>query len=197
MFLRDSRKQLVSMVMMALLVVSVGVNVLQAKRIRTLVDPELPAPAVLGHQAPAIPALTPRGEPATIQFDGRPTLVYYFSPSCPWCERNWANVRALAAAANGRYRVVAITADTHLGAFAQTHALNFEVYGGVSAESREAYGFHGTPQTVVVSSQGIVSHSWTGVFIGRQARQIESLFGVTLPGVTAAPAGAAHTSPHD
>ena len=188
MWLMNSGKKVTSAATIALLVVSVGVNVAQAKRIRTLVDPDLPPPAVLGHHADAIPALTPQGDHVTVQFDGRPTLVYYFSPQCTWCERNWENVRALAASANGRFRVVAIAAEANLKTFTETHALNFEVYGGVPAETREAYGFHGTPQTVVVSSQGVVSHIWTGVFVGRQARQVESLFGVALPGVTAAPA---------
>ncbi len=51
-----------------------------------------------------------------------------------------------------------------------------------------------TPQTIVVSSNGIVLASWNGAFLGRQKDTVEKLFNVRLPEVNPEkPARAART----
>ncbi len=124
------------------------------------------------------------GQTVAVRFDRNvPTVLYYFSPTCGWCERNWDNVRRLAAQADGRYRVVGIAAEEALGEFIDQHGLTFEVVGGVSAEAREALNLNGTPRTVVVSAQGLITHDWTGAFTGAVALEVEDLFGIGLPGL--------------
>jgi hypothetical protein len=177
---------------MMLLVVSVGVNVLQTRRILALVDPP-PVTNVVGHAATPIHATSLSGEPVTITVgDGAPTLLYYFSPTCVFCERNWNNVRALSRSAHGHFRIVALAAENgrDLADFVREHTLTMEVYGGVSAATRDAYGLRGTPHSVVISSQGLISHEWEGVYTGRTATQIERLFDVVLPGLPSAHAEA-------
>ena len=55
---------------------------------------------------------------------------------------------------------------------------------GVSAEFKAAYRLGGTPATILVGSDGRVQRAWAGAFQGRIETEIESLFGVSLPGLT-------------
>lgn len=174
---------------MALLVASVSVNALQAKKIFDLMEPSRPVRSHVGEVVQPIEVRDADGGDISVALDrGTPTLVYFFSPACAWCERNWANIQAIADAADGRYRVVAVTSEADLSAFSQKHPLkNVQVFGGLSQESHDKLGFTGTPHTLVVSAQGIVSHEWAGAFQGASVRQLEELFNVVLPGLSPVP----------
>lgn len=168
-----------------LLAASMMVNVAQAHRLRGSVAPH-PKDALLGHSVRPIPAMDQNGRALTIRFDRNvPTVLYYFSPSCGWCERNWDNVEALSKRSGGRYRVVAIAAETSLAEFIARHPLSLEVYGGISNDVRETLGLSGTPRTLVVSSEGFITHDWTGAFSGAVALAVEEVFGLDLPGLRA------------
>jgi hypothetical protein len=150
---------------LTLLLISVGVNVLQAARITSLLETRTGPVASIGAPAPIVDGLAPGGVPARVAFDdGRPTVLYYFSSACGWCDRNWANVAALAAAGGDRFRLVAVTAERDVQAFADERRLGFEIVQGISDETRRAFGFRGTPHTVVVSSQGLIAHEWLGAY---------------------------------
>ncbi|HSC07941.1 MAG TPA: hypothetical protein VLD59_14040 [Steroidobacteraceae bacterium] len=84
---------------LGLLLVSVCVNVLQAARINTLLETRAAPLAPLGALAPVLDGVTTSGVRSRVAFDdGKPAVIYYFSSACGWCERNWPNVEALAAA---------------------------------------------------------------------------------------------------
>lgn len=175
----------------ALLVLSVGFNVLQAQKIRSMISPAGRQGALVGVKAPPIAARTVVGNPTRVAFDsGLPTVLYYFSATCGWCERNWTNLEALAAGAQGRYRVVALTSDKGLKAFVEKHDLEVEVMEQVPEETLQAYRFTATPHTVVIDAYGLVTHEWRGAFANGIAEQIEDLFGVMLPGLSNVAAGA-------
>jgi hypothetical protein len=166
------------------LATSVAVNVVQASRLRSIVLPSKPN-ALLGQTVDPISLIRPDGRATVVRFDRNvPTVLYYFSPSCGWCERNWENAKLLAEHANGRYRVVAIASETDLADVIDRHRLAFEVYGGVPASVRERLNLSGTPRTVVVSAQGQISHDWTGAFSDEVAVAIEEVFGLRLPGLS-------------
>lgn len=172
---------------LGLLAVSAMMNVAQAHRLRGVMGSEKPS-VLLGKAVRPVLALDQNGRPTVIRFDRNvPTVLYFFSPTCGWCERNWENVRAVAEQAEGRYRVVGIAAETSLGDFAAKRHLSFEVYGGVSEEARNAMALSGTPRTIVVSAQGLITHDWTGAFSGSVALAVEGLFGLELPGLRPAP----------
>lgn len=176
----------------ALLAASVTVNVVQAHRLRAVITPSAPS-TLLGRAVQSIPVVDRDGRAAVVRFDRRvPTILYYFSTSCGWCERNWDNVRRLADQSDGRYRVVGLAAERSLGDVIDRQHLTFEVYGGVSTEAREALGLSGTPRTIVVSAQGLITHDWTGAFSGAVALAVEDVFGLTLPGLR--PTALAHTA---
>ena len=168
----------------ALLMLSVGVNVLQARRIKTMVDARAAAVSSVGHQVVPLEGFSTEGVPVrrSVARDV-PTVVYYFSPTCVWCERNWDNIRALDQGAQGRYRVLLVTRARGVRQYLAERGLNVEVVEGVSETTVEAYKLNGTPQTIVASIEGIVTHDWRGAFTPRIERKIEGLFGVALPGV--------------
>lgn len=161
---------------------SVGVNVLQAKRIRDLVNPE-PVKQRLGQRVDVLNGVGLDGTAATIEFSSRPTVLYFFSSTCRWCEKNWQNVRSLQQAAGERYRFVGVATETNLRPFADAHGLTFELVGGVAPAILQTLKLSATPQTLVVSSNGVITHEWVGAFTGRTQREIEELFGLSLPGL--------------
>jgi hypothetical protein len=110
-------------------------------------------------------------------------VLYFFSSKCKWCEENWANVRALSAAGQDRFRFIGVASETALAEFVRARRLEFEVVGGISPETLNAFGFGATPHTIVVSSQGRISREWVGAYEGRQQRSIESFFDARLPGI--------------
>jgi hypothetical protein len=167
-----------------LLLVSAAVNVLQAQRIHFLLETTNAGVSGIGKPATPVDGFTLGDRSVTVRFDERrPTVIYYFSPTCGWCERNWANIKALSAAADGRYRLIAVTADRGVSDYARRHDLELEVIEGISENVRAAYAFYGTPHTVVVDAEGVVTHEWRGAFNPRIERQIEELFGIKLPGL--------------
>jgi peroxiredoxin len=159
-------------------------NALQARKIQTLVE-TTPSPASkVGSLAPRLSGVGLDGLPRTVSFDdGLPTVLYFFSSTCSWCERNWANVQSLVRASTGRFRLVGVSRETDLREFTRTHDVGFDVVAGISDETVRAFGFGPTPHTVVVSSQGRISVEWTGAFEDKRRRAIESFFEIELPGL--------------
>ena len=172
-------------VAVTLLALSIGVNVLQANKIHNLVSPSGDKGSLVGTLAMPIEAHDVDGRAVRLTVGaGLPTVLYYFSPSCTWCERNWTNLEALTAGANGRYRVVAVTAARDVKAFVEERHLKVEVLEALPDEALRAYRFSGTPHTVVIDQAGLVTHEWRGAYLDRIAGQIEDLFDLVLPGLS-------------
>jgi hypothetical protein len=190
---RWSRSSLVSGLTVTLLLLSVGVNVMQARRIKAMTDAKASAFSSIGNRVVPLEGFSPEGVPV-LKHVARdvPTLLYYFSPTCTWCDRNWANVRALDRGAQGRYRVLLVTRARGVRQYLAQHGLSMDVVEGISEATVEAYKLTGTPQTTVASIEGIITHEWRGAFTPRIERKIEELFGVSLPGI-AVPVKAAPT----
>ncbi len=123
------------------------------------------------------------GEKVNLTHDGqKPTLIYVTSPTCIWCQRNAANVEALVKAIRTKYRIV-IIATRPVGASTSEAVpqVGIPIYA-VAAESKTALR-GGTPQAIAIDAYGKVDKVWRGAFVDRTKRDIESVFGVSLPGV--------------
>jgi peroxiredoxin len=168
-----------------LLLASTAVNVLQAQRIQLLLDGTNAVASNVGDVAVPVSGFSRSQEAITVTFnDPLPTVLYYFSTTCGWCDKNWDNIKALNASAAGRYRLVGLTADRGLESYASRHGLDFEIVEGISENIRTAYSFYGTPHTVVVDGEGRITHDWRGAFNPRIERQIGDLFAINLPGLS-------------
>ena len=168
-----------------LLLLSVGLNVGLSRRIVALQAP--PARMLQpGVRVPALDVRTLSGQSVRITYEGRlPTLIYYFSPTCGWCERNWDNVRALQEASAGRFKLIGLSPTANgVEKVLRDHDASFEVYTGLSPDAARAYHFTGTPETVLVSTIGTVLRAWPGAYGPSSAPAMEKYFGITLPGLT-------------
>jgi peroxiredoxin len=129
------------------------------------------------------------GKPLTISYDAtnKPTVLYVLSPSCIWCRRNQANIDKIAETKANDFRFIGISlGEEGLKEYAEQYRLKFPVYAGLKKETVQALGLGGTPQTIVVSSEGNVLKVWSGAYIENMQPDVEAFFGMQLPGLTSA-----------
>ena len=68
----------------------------------------------------------------------------------------------------------------------EAHHLNFPVYTGLKSDTIQALGLGGTPQTIVISPEGLVLKNWPGAYREQTQREVEDYFQVRLPGLISA-----------
>ena len=176
--------------LVALLIVSLSLNVYLGWRLKRSKSPSagpqkavklLPGMAV----QPIIAAgLDGKQETITYAADGKPTVIYVFTPTCPWCERNSGNINTLVGLKGQSYRFIGLSLDNEgLSKYVESHQLSFPVYTNLTSESIEMLGLGSTPQMIVVSAEGRVIKNWVGAFGGAVQPQVEDFFNVQLPGL--------------
>lgn len=171
-----------------LLASSLILNVVLSERVRAYHRVQAATGTV--REGTALPALdvvaTSTGRHLRLEYgaDALPTVLYYFSPVCGWCERNWRNVAAVERQTQGRFRFLAVSTTPDVQRIRAAHAIGFEIYSGLSEEARRAHGFIGTPHTIVLSPEGQVLKAWAGAYNERVGREIAAYLQVSLPGLT-------------
>jgi hypothetical protein len=167
-----------------LLGVSVALNTALARELRSVRE-RSDRHIALGSEAPPIAGRSTMGEPLNIRFPaGGPAIVYYFSSSCSWCERNWRNIDELAHATAGRFRLVGVSATSVPADYLETRGIRMEVVTDIQDATIRGYRLGGTPQTIVIGSNGRVVRTWIGAYQGAVAQEIEQYFHLRLPGLT-------------
>jgi peroxiredoxin len=168
----------------ALFACSLMLNLVHAQRLRASHAAEI-ASVREGTMLPPLDLVSSNGRRAQLRYGEHelPTILYFFSPACGWCERNWNNVVALERFTRGRYRFVPLSTTSDVDRLRAAHGITFEVYSGLSEELRRAHGFAGTPHTILVSPNGRVMKAWAGAYNERLSREIEGVFQVRLPGL--------------
>lgn len=134
----------------------------------------------------SIPALDGAGQPIEITFRDRgDTVLYVLSPSCPWCERNAANMLALRVAAVAKgYRFIALsTSARNYASFVRANGYPFPIYLLRSSASVSAMRLEATPQTALIDSRGWIRKVWVGAYTPDQAAEIQTVFSFSLPGL--------------
>ena len=110
------------------------------------------------------------------------TVLYVFSPSCPWCERNSANLASLATQLPRDYRLIGLSLSSEeFDGFVKPHAISFPVYRDLNPDMIAAYRFGPTPEAIVIGPSGTVIASWQGAFVGPTKSLIEKYFSAHLP----------------
>jgi len=172
-----------------LLVLSAAVNAGQAYRILQL-NNALNAIAderklAVGTRVPPLVILDAAGKRSEVRTVGaRPLVVYWMSPGCGWCKKNEANIRALAAGVRGKYSLIALTSSARSASgFEAVAHIGMPILGEPDSETARRYRFGGTPQTIVIDSDGTVTKVWTGAYRGTILAEVEQYFGLTLPGL--------------
>lgn len=138
-----------------------------------------------GTRLPPLTAQDMSGQSVTIRFDEIqvPTLLYVFSPSCGWCRKNEDNISSLASQAGDSIRIIGLTLSTD--GLTEYVADRFPPVKVIRPDSQTmtAYKLSGTPETILVSSDGIVLRVWKGAYSDSTKRELEAYFHVKLPGL--------------
>jgi peroxiredoxin len=181
-------------VVIVILLTSIAMNVILAKKLRSLTSKQTAAqreqPLKIGAMVPSLGAKDEGGHATKITYIGtnRPTVLYVFTPTCSWCGRNMDNLKTLIDKAGGQYRFLGLSlSEQGLAHYVAQNELRLPVFSDLSAESKVAYKLSGTPQTIVVSAEGRVLQTWVGAYVGDQKSQVEAFFHVSLPGLRDVP----------
>ena len=125
------------------------------------------------------------GQTVTIRFDDiqGPTLLYVFSPSCGWCKKNEDNISSLASQTGDSLRIIGLSLSPE--GLIDYVAHRFPPVKVIKPDSRTitAYKLSGTPETILVSSEGVVLKVWKGAYGDSTQRELEEYFHVKLPGL--------------
>lgn len=176
-------------VILGLLAVSLGVNVWLWHSVRATRLRSGNTPASIGRRVPPLTAKALAGHDVTLDFSSRPrpTVLYVFSPSCGWCNRNANNLRALVEQRGNDYEFVGVSLNDKgtedVQRYVAETGISFPVYARPSADTVRSYALSGTPQTIVVSRDGTVLKNWPGAYIQPIQKEVEDYFGLRLPGV--------------
>jgi peroxiredoxin len=116
--------------------------------------------------------------------ENRLTVVYLFSPTCIWCQRNIENFKAMGAETRSDYRLIPISlTSAGLSKYVEKYKLTFPVFADPVVADGKAFAFDGTPETFVISPDGIVKRVWRGAFSEAVKAEIEAYLGLHLPGM--------------
>ncbi len=135
-----------------------------------------------GDTIPPVPVTT-SGAVRPLQF-ARKTVLYVFSPTCDWCKRDYPNLMAIHAAAQGRFDFVGVTMNTRqLPEYLAQHPFPGPVASVAEAALPPEFAkdLKVTPQLLVVDEGGLVQRAWVGALMEMRRKEAEDFFGVALP----------------
>lgn len=170
-------------VLLGLLAASLGLNLFLGVKLNR--GPVVATPAEgfkKGDVIPPTKVKSMEGREEVIGFVGsRPSIVYVFSPSCGWCNRNMPALESLESSVGSNYRFIGV-AIAQMGAaeFVERHHVRFPTYFLSTANDPFATKVPAVPQTLLVSEKGVVLETWSGAYMGLAKLAIESYFNVTL-----------------
>ncbi len=176
----------VDAIVLVILCGSLGLNVyLTIQRARAPIATQVgerPQLIKAGTQAPAFEAYA-AGKPIALTFTDstQDTLLYVYSPTCHWCERNKANIRAILKS-RPDLRIVGVSLG-NTGSDPMAEQIGFETVVHPTAKTVAAYGLAATPSTVLVSHDGKVVQSWSGAYTGTLGSAVSKVLAVNLPGL--------------
>jgi peroxiredoxin len=175
-----------SWVVLGLLALSLGLNVylgIKIGSVQAAPDPVL----VPGAEAPRLEAENLKGGKVRLDWSvgTQPTLLYVFSPSCVWCQRNFANFDVLSHARRSNYRIIGLsTTSEGLNRYVESHGISYEIYANPDVIKNKDF-LIGTPATFLISPSGVVEAVWRGAYTGKTKDEIEAKLAVHLPGLVA------------
>lgn len=183
-----------SWIPLCLLAASLSLNVWLAVRLRASSGGGGPLPTgpQVGFNLQGLDGTSPAGRPVHLLTHGigLPTVVYVFSPSCVWCERNLRNIQAVVRARGVRFRFVGVSlSSAGIGPYLSNHQLDMPIIAQLEPATISRLRLGATPETIVVGSDGRVEANWLGAYVGDTQAAVEKFFGLRLPGLTVADGG--------
>jgi hypothetical protein len=109
-------------------------------------------------------------------------LLYVFSPTCVWCERNLENIRTIVRV-RSNLRIVGVSLAPRIKEYLHAKQLLFEAILEPTPTTVMAYRLLITPSTFLISSNGKVIRAWPGAYQGPVAVDVSRVLRVSLPGL--------------
>jgi hypothetical protein len=173
-------------VLLAILIGSLGINVFQSLKPppAAVGAPGRPRMLETGSAAPVFEGTTVDGRLVKLEYAGDPrtTLLYVFSSTCIWCERNSANIQAVIKA-RPDLRIVGVALGRALDKDSAKN-LPFKEILRPTAATAQLYHLGGTPATILVAPTGKVLNAWPGAYSGPVAESVSKALAVSLPGLS-------------
>jgi peroxiredoxin len=165
-----------------------GLQAVKVRRLEQQIDAnESVNRGIIGLNAAAIAAKDAEGRPVKVGLtdDGRPTILYFFRPSCHWCLENLEAFKLLTANVSQKYNIIGISLDANdLGNYVKQHGMSsIPIYVNPELPEIRKYQLGITPETIVVSTDGTIIQDWRGAYIGGVGQAVGHFFGVRLPPV--------------
>jgi len=104
------------------------------------------------------------------------TVLFVYSPTCPWCQRSWPLFERLSSRSTGRFNFAALCMGGSSGMF----STDMPSIGNPTRETVAALRAGSVPQTIVFSPEGRVERIWVGGWVGDVADQLSTYFGIPV-----------------
>jgi hypothetical protein len=172
------------LILIAALAASVFLNVIQGRQLKVRADlsTDSLSPGVV---VSTLKVKDLSGRYVSLKFDDttKPTVLYVFAPSCRWCKRNSASMRALVDQMGQQYRFIGISLyGGDVQEFLKNSNSGISTYYTDPTDGSVAkYKLFSTPTTLVISPEGKVLRFWVGAYVGDTKSEIERFFSVQLP----------------
>ena len=188
-------KKLVRTGFWVMLVALAASNVLlirQNLQMRLALERLRPRNAEAGDIVPPFVAPALGGDPVRVEYTGggRKTLLFFFTPTCPYCHKQFAFWReVLNRAEERRYDVIGLVADSEDKV--KLHEYLRAMGCGSESETplrvalipkavRSSYKLSATPVTLLVSGDGTVEKAWTGLWTNTELDDAGAALGFNL-----------------
>jgi hypothetical protein len=136
----------------------------------------------IGESAPGLIASDWSGKDVEVRLANHvlPTVVYLYSASCHWYEKNLFNVQEMVSQSSGKFEVILISMEPRTSDRKDPGILGATHLFSPSIESKMTFDFNATPMTLVFSPDGVLQKVWKGAFINEKKIEIEKTLGIHL-----------------
>jgi peroxiredoxin len=143
----------------------------------------------LGRKVSILTVKNKANETVSIDFHKQklPTILYIFSPSCHWCEKNFKLAVELYNSTKEKYNFVGLSIErdsSNSTDISNLQDIPFPVYSNPSKENYEDYFFRVTPATYVISTDSSVINYWSGAYTENTKPEIEKALSIKLSDLT-------------
>lgn len=128
--------------------------------------------------------LAGNNEIITFSESDKPTVLYIFTPSCSWCNKNLESINTLIKLRGSSYRFIGLSLSKEdLQAYVSKNNISFPVYVDLSQENIQTLGLGYTPQTIIINPDGKLIKNWVGAYGDTIKSELETYFNIRLPGI--------------
>ncbi len=111
-----------------------------------------------------VQSLDQKNHRLTFSNKDKPTLLFIFTTSCPYCSQNIPNWKRIYELKKDDYDIIGIGADElgNVEDYADVNSLPYNIFVPIDKEFRKKYKISGVPQTIIVDTDARVRKFWLG-----------------------------------